>query len=146
MRLLGVPLAADLAAESIDTRSKWDTLGSLQVLSDSGHGGVEMSDRVVDRNLKRIKVKYGLEKPEHVAFSKNISPSGLRLWTNRVYHPGSRLRLRLDLPDGPVEAWARVVWAKKVPAILAQTSDCGMGLELEEAPPEWLAACAQLRK
>lgn len=105
-----------------------------------------MGDRVIDRNLKRIKVMYGLEKPDHVAFSKNISASGLRLRTNRVYHPGSRLRLWLDLPDGPVEAWARVVWAKQVPAILAQTADCGMGLELEEAPPEWLAVCAQIRQ
>lgn len=105
-----------------------------------------MVDRVTDRSLKRIKVRYGLEKPDHVAFTKNISPSGIRIWTNRTYTPGSRLRLRLDLPDGPVEAWARVVWAKKVPAILGQTADCGMGLKVEEAPPEWLAACAQFRK
>lgn len=105
-----------------------------------------MGDRVTDRRLKRIKVMYGSETPDHVAFTKNISPSGLRLRTNRIYRTGSRLRLRLDLPDGPVEAWARVVWAKQVPAILAQTADCGMGLEFEEAPPEWLAACAQFQK
>ena len=99
-----------------------------------------------NRSLKRIKVVYGLETPDKVAFSKNISATGLRLRTNRVYRPGARIRLKIELPDGPVEAWATVIWAKKVPPVLAQTADCGMGLQLEEAPPEWRAHCAKLKE
>ena len=89
---------------------------------------------------------YGTEVPDKPAFTKNISPSGLRFNTTRVYPPGTRLILQVHLPHDVVETWAKVTWAQQVPAHLAHVIDGGMGLQLEDPPEEWLAFCAELQE
>jgi Tfp pilus assembly protein PilZ len=95
--------------------------------------------RVKDRAKKRLMVKYGLDKADRTAFTKNVSEAGMNLKTNHVFKPGSTLMLEVHMPDKVFSLWARVAWAKKVPPQLAHVLDCGMGLSFVEVPPEWNA-------
>jgi hypothetical protein len=83
-------------------------------------------------------VKYGAEKADRTAFTKNISGTGLRLQTNHVFKPGTTIQIEIHMPDQVVNMWARVVWAKKVPPQLAHVLECGMGLSFVDPPSEWL--------
>jgi Tfp pilus assembly protein PilZ len=90
------------------------------------------------RAKKRLMVKYGLEKADRTAFTKNISDTGLRIQTNHVFTPGTTINVEIHLPDKVFSMWAKVAWAKKVPAQLAHLMDCGMGLAFIEPTEEWL--------
>ena len=97
-----------------------------------------MEKRVQDRAKKRLMVKYGIEKLDKTAFTKNVSATGLCIQTNHVFKPGSTIQLEIHAPDQVFSIWARVAWAKKVPAQLAHVLECGMGLSFVDPPPEWL--------
>ena len=88
-------------------------------------------------------VKYGTEKVDKTAFTKNVSETGLYIQTNNVFPPGTTLQLEIHMPDKTFSMWARVAWAKKVPPTLAHVLDCGMGLNFVEPVPEWVAFFAQ---
>jgi Tfp pilus assembly protein PilZ len=90
------------------------------------------------RAKKRVMVKYGIEKTDRTAFTKNISETGLCLKTNHVFKPGSTVQIELHMPDRTFSMWGRVAWAKKVPPNLAHVLDCGMGLSFVDPSPEWL--------
>ena len=83
-------------------------------------------------------VKYGAEKADRTAFTKNVSTTGLHIQTNHVFKPGTTLQIEIHMPDKVFSMWARVAWAKKVPAQLAHVLECGMGLSFVNPSPEWL--------
>jgi Tfp pilus assembly protein PilZ len=82
-------------------------------------------------------VRYGLTAAEKTAFTKNLSETGLFLQTNQVFKPGSTIHVQIQFPGESVAMWARVVWAKTVPAQLAHVLECGMGVHFIEPPSEW---------
>ena len=95
--------------------------------------------RFSKRARRRLMVRYGTGAPEHTAFTKNLSGTGLFLQTNSVFRPGTTLQVQIQFPDRTFSHWARVVWAKKVPVQLAHILECGMGLAFIDPTPEWLA-------
>lgn len=96
-------------------------------------------NRSNDRARKRAMVRFGIEEPNKTGFTQNFSGTGLMVKTNNVFAPGTMLQVIIKFPDRVFEMWARVAWAKKVPAQLAHVLDCGMGLEFVEPPAEWKA-------
>jgi hypothetical protein len=82
-------------------------------------------------------VRYGTDAPTKTAFARDLSERGMQIQTNSVLAPGTTIQLELKFPDRVFTLWARVAWAKRVPAALAYTLHCGMGLEFLEPGPEW---------
>jgi len=103
-----------------------------------------VSDRNTDRAKKRVVVRYGIGKPDKTAFTKNLSEDGLCLQTNNVFRPGTTIQIQVGLPDDETyNMWARVIWARKVPAQLAHVQPCGMGLQIIDPDPAWIRAVAK---
>ena len=96
-----------------------------------------MEKRDTRRARKRIEVRYGTEKADRTAFTKDISDTGLRLRTNAVMVPGTKLRVELKFPDRVFSMWGRVEWARKVPPQLTHTLECGMGISFIDPPADW---------
>lgn len=97
-----------------------------------------MEKRKSKRPLKRFMVRYGDDSKSYRAFTKEISRTGLRLRSNRVFKPGSHLQLEIEVNARKFVMSGRVVWAKTVPPQLAHILDCGMGLLLIEPPADWI--------
>ncbi len=93
--------------------------------------------RVMNRSRKRLMVRFGVAKPERTAFTKNISDTGLFINTNHVMRPGTMIQVEVHFPDRTFSHWARVVWAKQVPAELAHIVECGMGIRFMDPSPDW---------
>jgi Tfp pilus assembly protein PilZ len=83
-------------------------------------------------------VKYGTDKADRTAFTKNLSETGLFIGTNNVFKPGTTIQVELKFPDRTFSMWARVVWAKKVPSQLAHVVECGMGVCFVDPSVDWL--------
>ena len=82
-------------------------------------------------------VRYGLTSADKTAFTKNVSETGMFLQTNSVFKPGSTIHLQIQFPKNTFSMWARVIWAKTVPAQLSHVLECGMGVRYIDPPPEW---------
>lgn len=71
---------------------------------------------------------------------ENISLGGLFLSTPRVRPPGSRVRVILNTPAGPLQAEGVVRWARG--SIEASPNPLGMGIEFTSSPPDLKAYLA----
>ena len=90
-----------------------------------------------ERKFKRIKVRYGPEKPVHLAYAIQVSVSGVFLVANRpIFVRTSRLLVQFDTPDGLLTTRAIVRHVKNLPPQLARFSPSGMGVEFISPPPE----------
>lgn len=89
------------------------------------------------RARKRLMVRYGAEKLDRSAFTRNISSTGLFLQTNAVLKPGTTMQVEMKFPERTFNMWARVIWAKRVPPELARVMGCGMGIRFVDPDPEW---------
>ena len=94
--------------------------------------------RIAKRARRRLMVRYGTGSPEKTAFTRNVSDTGLFLQTNSVLRPGTTIQVEVIFPDRAFKMWARVVWAKKVPAELAHMLSCGMGICFIDPPADWI--------
>jgi Tfp pilus assembly protein PilZ len=93
--------------------------------------------RKANRARKRVLVRFGVGQATHTGFTKNLSERGLFVHTNTVFAPGTTILVEVETPGRSWSFWARVAWAKKVPAQLAHLLECGMGLELIEPGRDW---------
>lgn len=86
--------------------------------------------RDIRRIKKRISIRFGVEKADRVAFTEDVSMTGMFIKTPNVATPNSKIILEFELPDGSrVEIEARVMWAKKVPQNLFHlVKKSGMGI------------------
>ena len=88
-----------------------------------------MDNRQMQRSRKRLKVRFGTDQLEHVAFTDNLSLGGFFIQTTKVLKPGTRLRIQLTTRDGDlVLVEGRVRWAKKVHPQLIRKIKAGMGV------------------
>ena len=72
--------------------------------------------RDLKRHRKRISIRFGIDEPNRVAFTEDISISGMFIKTPNIVPPNSKIRIMFELAgDLKVEVEARVMWAKKVP-------------------------------
>jgi PilZ domain-containing protein len=88
--------------------------------------------RKIDRVRKRFSIRFGIDQPVRLAFTEDISPSGLFIKTTNICTPGSLIRVELALSDQQaVLLEGRVMWAKKVPPQLIHlVKKCGMGVRI----------------
>jgi hypothetical protein len=81
------------------------------------------------RLKKRLTVHFGIEEANRVAFSENVSLTGMFIRTPNIYPPNTRIRIEFELANNKVELEARVMWAKQVPQNLFHlVKKCGMGV------------------
>jgi hypothetical protein len=86
--------------------------------------------RDIRRIRKRISIRFGIDTAVRVAFTEDVSMTGMFIKTPNVITPNSRIVIEFDLPEGSrVVLEARVMWAKKVPANLFHlVKKSGMGV------------------
>ncbi len=95
--------------------------------------------RKEERRFKRLKVRYGPEKPVHLAYAIRISPNGAFLVANRpIFSSGSRIVVEFDAPTGKLSTDAVVRHARNLPPQMVHLSTSGMGVEFISPPPELL--------
>jgi hypothetical protein len=107
------------------------------------------------RYIKSLRVRYGLEKPEKLAFTEDISMTGLSIRTHEVVKPGSVIVAELYLSDDTkILIKGCVTWAKKLlPAMAGETKKEGMGIKIvkflsdgESVWKKYIESCADLQK
>ena len=86
--------------------------------------------RDIKRLKKRISIRFGINEASRVAFTEDISSSGMFIKTANVCPPSTKIKIEFVLNDGDkVELEARVMWAKKVPQNLFHlVKKSGMGV------------------
>jgi len=94
----------------------------------SGHG-----KRSSLRINRRLTVKFGADKPEHLGYTIDISKDGLFLGANTVFRSGGVLHVQLTPREGGVVLLrAEIRWSQKMPAQYAHKVKSGMGLRIIE--------------
>ena len=86
--------------------------------------------RDIRRIKKRISIHFSIDETVRVAFTEDVSMTGMFITTPHVITPNTKIKIQFDLPEGSrVEVEARVMWAKKVPANLFHlVKKSGMGV------------------
>ncbi|MBC7963517.1 MAG: PilZ domain-containing protein [Steroidobacteraceae bacterium] len=86
--------------------------------------------RDIRRHKKRISIRFGIDEPNRVAFTEDISITGMFIKTPNIVPPNTKIRIMFELAGGhKVEVEARVMWAKKVPQNLFHlVKKSGMGV------------------
>ncbi len=88
-----------------------------------------MENRKGLRSRKRLQVRFGTEKPEHLGYTEDISPQGLFIQTAKVMKPGTRLQVRLTTREGrQILIEGHVRWAKGAPPQFLGKLRTGMGV------------------
>jgi len=86
------------------------------------------------RDLRRIKQRMSIHfrygEALRVAFTEDLSMTGMFIRTPNVVTPNSKIKIEFVLPEGTkVQLEARVMWAKKVPQNLFHlVKKSGMGV------------------
>lgn len=92
-----------------------------------------MSDKRKDiRHKKRLRLKFGREAATNVAYTEDISMTGLFIKSPNVIQPGNRISIELEMPDtNPVVMEGIVMWAKRVPlSMIHRINKSGMGIKI----------------
>jgi hypothetical protein len=81
------------------------------------------------RLKKRLTVRFGMGETNRVAFTENVSRTGMFIRTPNIYSPNTMIRIEFELANNKVELEGRVMWAKKVPQNLFHlVKKSGMGI------------------
>jgi hypothetical protein len=92
-----------------------------------------MEDKRTARRLrKRVTLRFGIEAPVRIAFTEDLSDTGMFIKTTNICPPGSRILVEFS-PDevAQVRLECRVIWAKKVPPqLIHMVKKSGMGVRI----------------
>lgn len=88
------------------------------------------SDKREDPRLKRrLTVRFGIDETNRVAFTEDVSRTGMFIKTPNICNPNTRIKITFEIATEKVELEARVMWAKKVPQNLFHlVKKSGMGV------------------
>jgi hypothetical protein len=87
----------------------------MQAIS-AGVMRIAMPDkRNIVRLKKRISVRFGVGEAARVAFTEDISLTGMFIKTANICQPNTRIMIEFELDGNPLKVEARVMWARKVP-------------------------------
>lgn len=86
--------------------------------------------RDIRRHRKRISIRFGIDEAVRVAFTEDISITGMFIKTPNIIPPNTKIRIEFSVfDDRKIELEARVMWAKKVPQNLFHLiKKSGMGV------------------
>ena len=88
---------------------------------------------------RRTRVSLAMEPGGITSYTGDLSCTGVFVFSTRVHRPGTRVRVVLRTPTGPLPVPGVVRWAKRVPPQFLQQVRGGMGVEFTSFPPELLA-------
>lgn len=80
------------------------------------------------RQRKRISVRFGINRPDKVGFTDDITHEGLFIRSGVVARPGVKLQIELEMPEGLVALVGEVRWTKKIPPGVLHKLKGGMGI------------------
>lgn len=93
--------------------------------------------REFPRKKRRLTVEFNWAKASCTGFTYDISPSGIFVRSIRIPRVGSRLTIKLILPDDrQLSIAGTVVRSYRVPPTLARLIPSGFSLKLMGRPPE----------
>lgn len=85
--------------------------------------------RDIVRHKKRLTVRFGIDETNRVAFTEDVSMTGMFIKTPNICPPNTRIKIEFEVAHNKVELEARVMWAKKVPQNLFHlVKKSGMGV------------------
>ena len=111
--------------------------------------------RRIKRYLKRLKIRYGIDQPVKLAFTEDVSITGMFVRTYDVIKPGTVMVVEVYLSDDiKIMLKGTVMWAKKLPrAMVGQVNKAGMGIRIveflsdgESVWREFIESCDNLQK
>ena len=86
------------------------------------------------RSRRRFTVRFGPDRPEHIGYSANISSTGIMIRTGRVFAPGTRLEMEIDVVPRPLRLQGIVVWARAGDPRWIAAGRIGMGVKFIRPP------------
>jgi len=91
-----------------------------------------MEKRQPTRYRKRLRVNFGIDDTNRVAFTEDISANGVFIRSANVCIPNTKLTIEFLLDSGStIKLEGRVMWAKKVPQNLFHLAKkSGMGIRI----------------
>lgn len=93
-----------------------------------------MGEKRFDKRVRRrFALRFGTDEATRLAFTEDISPTGMFIKTVNIAAPGSKLVVTLILQDDQVVTLeGRVMWAKRVPPqMIRLVKKSGLGLKIE---------------
>jgi hypothetical protein len=85
--------------------------------------------RDIKRHNKRLTVRFGMGETSRVAFTENVSHTGMFIRTPNICPPNTKILIEFEVSNNKVTLEARVMWAKKVPQNLFHlVKKSGMGV------------------
>ena len=85
--------------------------------------------RDIARLKKRLTVHFGIEETNRVAFTEDVSRTGMFIKTPNICTPNTKIKITFEIASDKVELEACVMWAKKVPQNLFHlVKKSGMGV------------------
>lgn len=85
---------------------------------------------------KRLPLKFSNGVSEVIAFSSNISSTGLFIRTRKAYPPGTKLKISLEADNNnTIELEGEVAWSLKTGSTSFKN---GMGINLSNIPQSYL--------
>lgn len=86
--------------------------------------------RQSDRDRRRISVRYGEGNHEFLGYTCDLGDAGMFLQGIKLFPPGTRLSLEMEMNGGCRRASGVVRWVKEVPPAFRRSLRGGMGIEL----------------
>jgi hypothetical protein len=114
---------------------------------ESGRTRRQSSDRRgAARIKKRIPCEFASDGKKMRGFVLDVSPEGLFVQTLKPINPGREIAVTFKLPnsDQAIELRGCVVRNRQVPRHLASVTTAGVGLQINNAPPEYFEFVASL--
>ena len=100
-----------------------------------------MEKRERERKKTRVSVRFGAGQTDRLGLITDVSARGLYITTNSVLPNGSAVRVQVPVPGGdPVVLDGKVMRSRRVAAQLVMLTKGGMGVRLDNVPPEWRAS------
>ncbi|MBL0224438.1 MAG: PilZ domain-containing protein [Geobacteraceae bacterium] len=85
--------------------------------------------RDIGRLKKRLTVRFGIGETSRVAFTEDVSLTGMFIKTPNICPPNTKIEIEFEVAQNKVALEARVMWAKKVPQNLFHlVKKSGMGV------------------
>ena len=105
--------------------------------------------RTFPRFPDRLRVEYRVDDGEgiahartRVAFTRDVSPSGIYVATSSVLEKGTSVWFRIYLPDNRwIETTGSIAWSKFAPLKLAHTLHAGFGAHISPSDEAWFMHC-----
>jgi hypothetical protein len=102
---------------------------ALLLFRDAGGYRMSSDKRDIVRHKRRLTVRFGIDEANRVAFTEDISITGMFIKTPNICPPNTKILIEFELSNKKVEIVGRVMWAKKVPQNLFHlVKKSGMGI------------------